>query len=104
MTRTHRYETIGPREVLSVELPDGIGVVHIRTGYRDTLTGNPNVEIQVVSDTLDTPAEDGRYYESRYDQMTETIRLIGHLPKDPDSERTCGCGGVGRHGIDHPAE
>lgn len=101
MTRTHRYETIGPKEVLSVELPSGIGVVHIRTGYRDTRTGNPCVEVEVVSNTPDTPAEDGRYYESRIDLSTDTVRLIGYPPKDPDSERTCGCGGTGIHGVDH---
>lgn len=80
MTRPHRYETVGRKEVLSVELPDGIGVVHIRTGARDARTGNPAVEVQVVSDTLDTPAEDGRYYATRFDSMTDTVRLVGHTP------------------------
>jgi hypothetical protein len=101
MPPTHRHETVGPQEVLSVELPNGIGVVHIRTGAKDVRTGNPAVEIEVVSDTLDTPAEDGRYYGSRFDSMADTIRLIGYLPEGPDSDRSCGCGGTGTHGIDH---
>jgi hypothetical protein len=75
--RTYRYETIGGKEVLAVELPDGIGMVRIRTGERDTRTGYPRIAVEVVSDTLDTPATDGRFYESVYDSMQETIYLVG---------------------------
>jgi hypothetical protein len=100
MSRTHRYETIGRKEVLSVELPDGIGVVHIRTGSVEGRTGDPVIGIEVASDTLDTPAADGRYYESRFNSVNETLYLIGRLP-DPDSARSCGCGGTGTHGVDH---
>jgi hypothetical protein len=100
MPRTYRYETIGPKEVLSVALPNGIGVVHIRTGSVEGRTGDPVVAVEVVSETLDTPAADGRYYESRFDSMTYTIRLTGRLP-DADSTRSCGCGGTGIHGVDH---
>jgi len=75
--RRTRYETIGQDETLSIELPDGIGAVHIRTGETDVRSGNPRISIEVVSDTLDRAADDGRYYESSYDSMTETIHLIG---------------------------
>lgn len=82
MPRTNRYETIGREETLSVELPDGIGVVHIRTDNVEGRTGDPVVAVEVVSDSLDTPATDGRYYEAHYDSMQETIRLVGRLPKE----------------------
>lgn len=75
--RTSRYEAMGQHETLSVELPDGIGVIHIRTGEKDVRSGNPRVSVEVVSDTLDTPAADGRFYEETYDPMASTIRLIG---------------------------
>lgn len=75
--RTRRYETIGEREVLTIELPNGIGAVRIRTGERDARTGCPRVAVEVVSDTLDTPADDGRFYEQHYNSMQETVYLIG---------------------------
>lgn len=82
MPRTNRYETIGHEETLSVELPNGIGVVHIRTGNVEGRTGDPVVAVEVVSDTLDTPATDGRNYEQYYDSMHSTVRLVGRLPKE----------------------
>jgi hypothetical protein len=82
--RTNRYETIGQHETLSVELPDGIGMVRIRTGEKDARTGYPRIAIEVVSDSLDTPADDGRYYASRFDQMQDTVYLVGH----PDTKET----------------
>lgn len=75
--RPHRYETVGAQEVLAVELPNGIGMVRIRTGERDARSGNPRIAVEVVSDTLDTPAQDGRVYEATYDSMQETVYLIG---------------------------
>jgi hypothetical protein len=81
---THRYETVGTNETLSVELPDGIGVVHIRTGSVQGVTGNPMIAVEVVSDTLDTPAGDSRYYQAEYNSTHETIFLVGH----PDNEQT----------------
>lgn len=75
--RTSRYETIGEHETLTVELPHGIGVVRIRTGEKDVRSGNPRVAVEIVSDTLDSPAEDGRYYECRYDPMQDTVYLVG---------------------------
>lgn len=80
--RTNRYETIGEDETFSVELPDGIGVVHIRTGNVQGRTGYPVVAVEVVSDTIDTPADDGRFYRAEYSSMHETIYLVGH----PDNE------------------
>lgn len=86
MPRTTRYEAIGAKEILSVELPGGIGVVHIRTGEVQVRTKDPVVAIEVVSDTLDTPADDGRYYEAHYDSMQETVRLVGRLPQEDGPE------------------
>lgn len=75
--RTGRYETVGERETLCVELPRGIGVVNIRTGLVHGPTGSPMISVEVVSDTLDTPADDGRFYEQHYNSMQETVHLIG---------------------------
>ena len=80
--RTTRYNQVGPAEELHIELPDGIGVVHIRTGEKDVRSGYPRVSVEVVSDTLDTPAADGRFYEETYDPMTSTVRLIGRPEGD----------------------
>lgn len=82
MPRTYRYETIGEDETLSVELPHGVGVVHIRTGNVEGRTGDPVVAVEVVSYTLDEPASDGRFYEQHYDSMQSTVRLVGRLPKE----------------------
>lgn len=79
---TTRYETVGQHETLSVELPHGIGVVHIRTGEKDVRSGYPMITVEVVSDTLDTPAADGRFYEESYDPMASTVRLIGRPEGD----------------------
>ncbi len=76
--RRNRYETLGEAETLSVELPHGIGTVHIRTGNVQGSTGNPVVAIEVVSDALDTPAADGRLYEPLHSQVRDTIYLIGY--------------------------
>lgn len=76
------YTTIGEHEELSVELPHGIGVVRIRTGNVQGRTGLPVVAVEVVSDTIDRPAEDGRFYMAEYSSMQETVYLVGH----PDSE------------------
>lgn len=65
-----------------VRLPDGIGYVEIQTGKRDIRSGNPMILVEVVSDTLDTPAADGRFYEESHDSMTSTVRLIGRPEGD----------------------
>lgn len=85
MPRTTRYDTIGENETLSVELPNGIGVVHIRTAMVDVRSGNPAIVVEVNSDSLDTPAKDGRFYEERYDSMRSTITLIGYPPKNEEN-------------------
>lgn len=83
--RTNRYETIGEHETLSVELPNGIGVVNIRTGNVQGRTGYPMIAVEVVSDTIDSPANDGRYYEARYSSMHETIYLVGCPDNDKET-------------------
>lgn len=80
--RPHRHETMGAHETMFVELPDGIGVVRIRTGEKDVRSGYPRVSVEVVSDTVDTPAADGRFYEETYDPMASTVRLIGRPEGD----------------------
>lgn len=80
MPNRNRYATLNHRETLSVELPNGIGVVHIHADQVEVRTGDPMIVIEVNSDTLDTPAADGRYYETRYDSMRESVFLIGRLP------------------------
>lgn len=80
--RTSRYETVGAYETLSVELPDGIGVVHIRTHIRRGASRsiNPVIAVEVVSDSLDTPAADGRVYEPELNPAQNTIYLVGYNP------------------------
>lgn len=73
---------IAQGESLKVWLPHGIGYVEIRTGNVEGRTGDPVVAVEVVSDTLDTPATDGRNYEQYYDSMHNTVRLVGRLPKE----------------------
>jgi hypothetical protein len=74
---TNRYESIGEHETFSVELPDGIGVVHIRTGSVHGPTGFPMVAVEVVSHSVDTPAADGRLYEPQFKPMHNTIFMVG---------------------------
>lgn len=80
--RKTTYTTIDECETITIELPHGIGSVHIRTGNVEGRTGDPVIAIEVVSDTLDTPAFDGRYYEEKYDPMTSTVRLVGRQEGD----------------------
>lgn len=80
--RRNRYETIGQDETLSVELPDGIGVVHIRTGNVQGRTGYPVIAVEVVSDSLDRPAEDGRLYEQQYSSAHSAIYMVGRPDKE----------------------
>lgn len=77
----HRYMTVDLGDEMSIELPDGIGVVHIRTGGEQPRTGHPMISVEVVSDSIDTPADDGRFYQAEYSSAHETIYLVGH----PDS-------------------
>lgn len=76
------HTTIEDGETLTVELPNGIGAVTIRTGNVEGRTGDPVIAVEVVSDTLDEPAEDGRCYETRFNQMNDTVYLTGRLPKE----------------------
>lgn len=77
--RTNRHETMGQDETLSVELPDGIGVVHIRTGNVHGHTGDPVIAVEVVSDARDIPACDGRLYEPVYKPSRTSIVMTGRL-------------------------
>lgn len=102
MPRMFRSHQMGEEETFTVDLPNGIGAVHIRTGNVEGATGDPVVAVEVESDTLDTPAEDGRHYSTRFNHMNDTVYLTGRLPSpNPDASRSCGCGGTGTHGIDH---
>lgn len=73
---------MSPGESVRVLLPDGIGYVEIRTGNVHGPTGYPVVAIEVVSETLDKPAEDGRMYEP-VGRMHDTVLLVGY----PDNEK-----------------
>jgi hypothetical protein len=75
--RNYRYETIDDNETLSLELPDGIGAVHIRTGNIHGPTGYPVITVEVVSDSLDTPARDGRLYEPQFNGIHNTVYMVG---------------------------
>lgn len=83
--RRTRYETVGEHETLSVELPNGVGVVHIRTDDGTTMHGHPIITVELVSDTLDTPAADGRYYLPGISRRPNTMVLTG-LPEDTWSD------------------
>lgn len=80
----HKYETIDEDEELHIELPHGIGVVRVRTGNVQGRTGYPVVAVEVVSDTIDRPADDGRFYRADYNSMHETIYLVGHPADDEE--------------------
>ena len=64
-------------KTLRVLLPDGIGYVEIRTGNVQGSTGYPVVGVEVVSSTIDTPADDGRLYEPTVVAWQNTILLTG---------------------------
>jgi hypothetical protein len=73
-------------QTLSITLPDGIGVVYIRTGLTSSLTGFPKVEVEVVSDAIDIPAQDGHMYEPRHALSQDMIMLLGRPSSEGDGE------------------
>jgi hypothetical protein len=68
--------------VFRVFLPHGIGYVEIRTGNVNGPTGYPVVAVEVVSDALDTPAQDGRTYEPFFNLGQNTIYMVGYPDKE----------------------
>jgi len=64
-------------KVLHVRLPGRIGYVEIRTGLLHGPTGYPTVGVEVVSDTVHTPADDGRIYSAVYTVRDDTVVLVG---------------------------
>lgn len=72
---------------LRVRLPHGIGYVEIRTGNVHGPTGHPVVAVEVISNSVDTPAQDGRLYEQRCNHSHNMIYMVG-IPADPATEGT----------------
>ncbi len=66
-----------------IDLPYGAGYVEISADTH-IKTGNPMFKVEVVSDSLDKPAEDGRLYEQEVDSAYDTIYLIGY--PDPEGQ------------------
>lgn len=62
---------------IRIRLPHGIGYVEIRTGNIQPTTGYPVVAVDVVSHAIDTPAEDGRFYEPRFKHTHNMIYMAG---------------------------
>jgi hypothetical protein len=71
-------------DTLRVLLPNGIGYVEIRTGNVHGPTGYPVVAAEMVSYSVDTPAEDGRLYEPQFSLGQNTIYMVGR----PDTKET----------------
>lgn len=84
--QTKNYAEVGGNELLTVELPDGIGVVQISTGNKHGPTGYPVITVRVVSDALDTPARDGRLYEPRFSLVQNQIVMVGR-PAEKEKEK-----------------
>lgn len=99
------YTTLNDGDELTVELPNGVGSVTIRTGNVQGQTGAPVIAVEVANDTEDDrPALDGRTYSTVFSSMNDTVYLRASSRLHPDAVRPCGCGGTGRHGIDHPED
>lgn len=96
------YTTLDDGDELTVELPNGVGSVTIRTGNVQGQTGAPVITVEVANDTEDDrPALDGRTYSTVFSHVNDTVYLRASTRLHPDAVRSCGCGGMGRHGIDH---
>lgn len=100
------YTTLNDGDELSVELPNGVGCVTIRTGYVQGPNGLPVISVQVANDAQEDeePALDGRNYRTVFSDTNDTVYLRALNRRNPDTTRPCGCGGTGRHGIDHPED
>lgn len=100
------YTTLDDGDELTVELPNGVGAVTIRTGNVQGSTGAPVIAVSVVNDAQEDeePALDGRNYRTVFSAANDTVYLRALNRRNPDTTRPCGCGGKGRHGIDHPED
>lgn len=98
------YTTLNDGDELAVELPNGIGCVTIRTGNVQGQTGAPVISVQVANDVEEEPALDGRTYHTVFSPTNDTVYLRASARLHPAATSSCGCGGKGRHGIDHPEE
>jgi len=67
-------------ETFRIDLPYGCGYVEIRA-EKHVRSGNPMFTTEVVSDSLDKPALDGRLYEQEIDTPYNAIHLIGREDK-----------------------
>ncbi len=72
-------------ETLRAHLPHGIGYVEIRTGNVHGPTGYPVVAVEVVSNSIDAPAEDGRLYEPHFKHTHNMIYMVGCPAKSTEA-------------------
>ena len=73
-------------KTMRITLPHGIGYVEIRTGNVHGPTGHPVVAVEVISDSIDTPAQDGRLYEQQCNHSHNTIFMVGVPANEPTKE------------------
>lgn len=71
---------------LRVMLPSGVGYVDIEPGRGGTLANRPVVAVDVVSTTIDTPAQDGRLYEVESSNVHHRLWLTGYSPTEEKEE------------------
>jgi hypothetical protein len=76
MTDPLKIYEMSSGEAVTVKLPHGIGYVEIRANGVNGPTGYPVIGVEVISQSRNTPAADGRLYEPRFDHDCGVV-LIG---------------------------
>lgn len=90
--------TLEPGDSAKITLPNGIGYVEIRTSGVNPPTGNPAINVDVVSETTHAVAGDGRNYEPVFTTRYDNVVLVGYPgPKMLAQQRWAElCAAVGR--------
>lgn len=85
---SEHYLPMKAGDTARITLPNGIGYVEIRTaGSVHGPTGYPVIGVEVVSEAKNSPAADGRIYETVRDRDCGVV-LVGHPgPKMLEQER-----------------